>query len=242
MGCSHMQYPKAVDFPASVRYCEHMSSEDFGTRLRRIRETKGMTLRELSRRTGIGLSTLHQWETGKRWAGKAPPGDDVQRLAQELDATVDHLLGKADVPLPRRPLTDDELLDKIGARPYDPIELIEGVAASAGPGAGIPQDIDDTLPRRKRRRRYDRLREITVTGRCMEPELCPGDLEIIDREQVPRPGRIVIAVRDEEELLIKRLVVRNGSQRLISNDGQEIVIDERIRVLGPVVAFQRGLR
>lgn len=144
--------------------------------------------------------------------------------------------------VPKHQLTDDELFDKIGAQPFEAVPLVEGVFASAGSGIGLPQDIDDTVPRRMRKKRTDRFRWIPVRGRCMATEIMPGDLVLLDRDGFPESGDIVIAMRDEEELLIKRLTVRGQQRCLISNDGQEIAVDERIRILGPAVLFQRGLR
>lgn len=81
-----------MDFVAAVRYCERMDTEGFGQRLRRVREGLGVGLRELHRRSGIGLSTLQQWESGKRWAGKAPPGDDIKRIEIALGVPIGSLL------------------------------------------------------------------------------------------------------------------------------------------------------
>ncbi len=218
--------------------------ETFGERLARLRNKCGLSQAELARQVGWTSGYVSLIEANKRLVDALPRHDYMLRLAEVLEVSVEELAGEtlAEPVIPkRRPLTDDELFDKIGARRYDPIELIEGVAASAGPGAGIPQDIDDTLPRRKRRRRYDRLREITVIGQCMEPDLCAGDLAIIDREREPKPGKIVVAVRDEEELLIKRLALLTGQLFLVSNIGDKIAVDEHIRILGSVVGFQRAL-
>ena len=93
-----------MDFWGNVRYCERMGLDGFGPRLRRTREQMGVGLRELSRRSGIGLSTLQQWETGKRWDGKAPPGDDVKKIAQALGVGVDELLGLSETGVQPAPL------------------------------------------------------------------------------------------------------------------------------------------
>ncbi len=213
------------------------------TRVEVLIGERGTSARAVSLGIGKSEAYIQQFISGLR--GKKVPGQDVlEAIAAYFDMSVEELVAPARIgasPVPRRPLTDDELLDKIGARPYDSLDRIEGLAASAGPGSGIPQDIDDTIPRRRRNKRFDRLKEIDVIGRCMEPELYPGDVVIIDRERAPVTGKIVVAVRDEEDLLIKRFVVRDGVECLVSNDGQEVAVDERVRLLGPAVAYQRGL-
>ncbi len=217
--------------------------ETFGERLRRLRGARGLSVNQFAKLVRKDPGGISRIENGKRLVGTLPAYHDLVLWAEVLGVEVGELAGGVpqEAPPPRRPLTDDELLDKIGARPYDPIDLIEGVAASAGPGSGIPQDIDDTIPRRRRNKRYDRLKEVTVIGRCMEPELFPGDVVIIDRERVPISGKVVVAVRDEQELLIKRFVARGDVQYLVSNDGREVAIDERLRILGPVLAYQRSM-
>lgn len=216
-----------------------------GRLIRDRRVARGWSQEDLADVLGTSQRQVTRWEG---YTTQLPRGFLRERLGEALViapaewhlAAATAAASSTSEMLPRR-LTDDELLDKIGARPYDPIELIEGVFGSAGPGVGIPQDIDDTLPRRRRKKRYDRLKEITVIGRCMEPELYPGDLVILDRDLAPVSGKIVVAVRDEEELLIKRFMERDGVQCLVSNKGQEVAVDERVRILGPAVAFQRGL-
>lgn len=237
-----MQPPRHIDFSASGCYSNHMSNEELGERLRRFRLARGLSVRELARRSGINHATISLAERRKRWVGKPPSIVDVRNLAQALEVTVDQLLGDDNTPLPRRLLTDEELLDKIGAGYVEDIPLIDDVVVSAGPGSGVPQDIDDTLPRRAKRRQFKHLRTLVVAGHCLEPDLRPGDFVVIDRDRAPTPGKLVVAVRDEEEALIKRLVDRDGTWYLTTNDGHsDIPVDEHIRILGPVVAYQRVL-
>ena len=237
-----------MDIASPVRYCEHMRNETFGDRLRRIRESLGVGLRELHRRTGIGLSTLQQWESGKRWAGKAPPGDDIKRIEEALGLPLGTLLSasgavdrRALVPAPTliRRLTEADLYERFGIKPYEQPLSVDGVAMSAGTGAGVPQGIDDTLPRKVPGRRY--LWEAPVVGDCMEDEIHPGEVVIYSTRLGAELGKIMIALRDEEELLIKRLVVHNGAQLLRPNRGEDVPVDERIRFLGRGVSVQRPL-
>ncbi len=224
-----------------------MERPSFGQRLKLFREASGKSQRQLAREAGLTNGTISQAENDKLWIGQAPSTDIVRRLAKALDVTADELWPDLEEtqyppPPPRRPLTDDELFDKIGAGYVEDIPFIEDVLASAGPGSGIPQDIDDTLPKARKRRYFKHLRSLLVTGRCLEPDLCPGDLVHIDRDREPVAGKFVVAVRDEEEAIIKRLVERDGVLHLAANDGRPVIpVDERIRILGPVVAYQRGL-
>lgn len=238
-----------MDFTTTVRYCEHMEIEGFGQRLRRVREELGIGLRELHRRSGIGLSTLQQWESGKRWAGKAPPGDDIKRIEIALGVPIGSLLATTEeaeamsvrprTVAPIRRLTEAELFERFGIKPYDQPLSVDGLALSAGAGAGVPQGIDDTLPRKVPGRRY--LWEAPVVGDCMEDEIHPGEVVIYSTRLGAELNKIMVALRDEEELLIKRLVVHNGAQILRPNRGEDVPVDERIRFLGRGVSVQRPL-
>jgi hypothetical protein len=51
-----------------------------------------------------------------------------------------------------------------------------------------------------------------------------------------------VAARNEDEAFIKRLVEKYGRRWPEANDGSgPILVDQRICILGPVVAYQRGL-
>jgi len=60
------------------------------TRLRSTRREKGVSLKKLSEMTGIGLSTIGNYETGKYPISQ----EFLSRIAATLDVTVDYLLGR----------------------------------------------------------------------------------------------------------------------------------------------------
>ncbi|MFE7193644.1 helix-turn-helix domain-containing protein [Kitasatospora sp. NPDC057541] len=77
-----------------------------GPRLRTARERRGATLTDVSRTTGISLSTLSRIETGRR----KPTLEVLLRLAKAYGSSLDELAGTAPVaaagprtPMPQRP-------------------------------------------------------------------------------------------------------------------------------------------
>lgn len=65
-----------------------------GDRLREIRERRNLTQDDLNTRLGFGSTQVYRYETGK-----ADPSPEVLvRLAQELEITVDYLLGLVNSP------------------------------------------------------------------------------------------------------------------------------------------------
>lgn len=84
---------------------------------------------------------------------------------------------------------------------------------------------------------------ILVTGRCMLPRIAPGARVIVDRDRVPEPGDVVVAVR-ENEATLKRLVRRDDGSYLLAPDNPlfapiEMDTDDT-RILGVVIDVLTG--
>jgi transcriptional regulator with XRE-family HTH domain len=215
--------------------------EGFRARLQQVREEKRLSARALSMAIGKGEAYIQALESGLR-NKKLPSYEIVSAIARELGVDPAYLVygSSGNAPTaPRRQLTDQELFERFGIRPYDAPISVEGVYASAGPGAGLPQDIDDSIPREYARTKY--LREVTVHGDCMVPDLYPGEVVVYNTRLSPEIGKIMVALRDEEELIVKRLVLVGDDQFLHPNEGMNIRVDDRIRFLGRAVAVTRRL-
>lgn len=64
----------------------------FGERVRQLRQAKGLTLRQLAPKVGVGFTYLSRVETGKMTYGEYPSDALIHRLAEELDGDEDELL------------------------------------------------------------------------------------------------------------------------------------------------------
>ncbi len=65
---------------------------NFPQKLREERKKRGMTQKELGEKVGVKQNTFTNWENGKR----EPTLDNIIKLANILDVTVDYLLGRSD--------------------------------------------------------------------------------------------------------------------------------------------------
>jgi transcriptional regulator with XRE-family HTH domain len=72
--------------------------EKFGMRLRRIRESYGISQSELARRIGRSASYVNLVESGQRLADQYPPWDIVRAMADALGTTDTALVGPAREP------------------------------------------------------------------------------------------------------------------------------------------------
>ncbi len=62
--------------------------ENFGDRLRKVRESKGLNQAMLAEKSGLQPSAISHFELGRR----SPSSDNLKRLADALSVTIDYLL------------------------------------------------------------------------------------------------------------------------------------------------------
>lgn len=229
-------------------YNHHMAREEFGVRLRRMREQRELSIREFARRAGVDHSNIVLLEQGKRWRGKLPPYDDLLRYARTLGTTVDDLIGPqnevagevAEARELKEPLA--VVLARIGAFPLDeepPIPLDQPVAAGQR-GAGIVQGSDD-LARRRRRRHEPRRYLVRIDGDCLEPRASRGDYAVFDPEQPAEHGDLVV-IAHGDQALVKYLAAQDQDavQWLMPLVGEPIQLVPEMRIVGVVTEIRRG--
>jgi phage repressor protein C with HTH and peptisase S24 domain len=242
-----MQY--SLEKRVSKCYSGPMADEmdSLRQRIERLMQERGRSARSLSLAIGQNPAYIQQLVSGMR-NKKAPSIEIMEAIARELDVPLAALRGTqpvavAEVPAPYRVvprrLTEADLFERFGIRPYDQPRSVEGVVASAGPGAAVPQGIDEATPRRVRGSKY--LWEVPILGNCMADEIVSGDVVLYNPRLNPEIGGIMVALRDEEELIIKRLKLAGDKQVLRPNHGKDVPVDERIRFLGRGVSVQRPL-
>lgn len=80
---------------------------DFASRLTELRKNLDITQAELSKKTGIGRSTIASYEA----TGKKPPMDRVIQLADFFDVSVDYLLGNTNIKEKSNNQNNENILD-----------------------------------------------------------------------------------------------------------------------------------
>lgn len=74
-------------------YDNRMGTNTFGERLRLLRESRGLGVRELGRRSGVNHATISLAERNQRWVDQLPSIEVMEQLAQALGITVEELRG-----------------------------------------------------------------------------------------------------------------------------------------------------
>ena len=109
---------------------------DFSTRLGRLRATRGLTLSELARRSGVDKGNLARLEAG---TAKAPTLETAKRLAQALRVPLSTLAAAPAVTAPIR-LLEPAVLDAL-----DRLHVPDPAALVARLAALDPVDLDQVI-------------------------------------------------------------------------------------------------
>lgn len=216
--------------------------ETFGAWLKAQAVSRFGTLRAFATAIGKEPTYISRWVNNH----ERPSYESARQIADLLGIPIVEILSRAGMPIhaedaAMRPTPDlptpslFSIVDQL-----DEVRVIRlDQLVSAGPGDAIPQGVEyrARIPGRKRR---SPLYAVIATGTCMEPEIRPGDEVLFDAERPAEPGHTVVAVIDNEDAVVKRLVEDRGVRYLLSEDGNHrIPVDARVRIVGVVVLSQR---
>lgn len=221
-------------------------------KLRPLREGLGLSLEEVAAVVGRDKAWLSRLERGEM---KRDLADWVVRgIAEKLETSRENLLESwPDVNDVQRAmgdawrmLGDSALLAALGFEyvsdeDLDPV--IEEFAASALRGKNnlIPQNYDDVRRRRKPREKKPEphIFKVRISGDCMSNTVRDGEIVWFDTWLPREAPALVMAVRDEHEAHVKRLVRRGDELWLESDDGWSTQVDEHWRITAVAFSAQR---
>jgi repressor LexA len=198
-------------------------------KMREIRRSKKLTMKELGNLVGVSESTISLYETGKH----EPDIITMGRIADALSVSVDELLGRDTLGvlgiLPVTPRAVPILGDIACGTPITAEQNIEGYA-------DLPEGVWADFALR-------------CKGDSMEPTFLDGDLVLIRQEGDVSDGRIAAVLLDSEtdtEATLKRVHHVPGGLILIPDNqkkygprtfqGSEAA---KIRILGVAVGYVR---
>jgi len=149
-----------------------------GAVIRQLRQSRGLTLRQLAAQLDIHFSHLSKIENGRDQPGRAV----LNRVAQVLQVDLDVLLGEA-------------------GRQERPFRVLGRIAA------GVPMDAIENVETFDLTRVFDPQDHflLRVQGDSMILDgINDGDLAIIRHAQTARNGQTIAAVVDDEQATLKR--------------------------------------
>jgi transcriptional regulator with XRE-family HTH domain len=189
---------------------EDMALETFGSRLKRIREIKGLSQGELAEESGVDRSYISKLESG---VTLNPTGDIIKKLAKPLNVSLDIIMGVCPIPEPKKETTE-ELLEKLRLAAPVSIPVYDRFYVHAG---AEHAEIMEYVYRAREKAAGENIEAFIVHGHCLTPRVGNGDIVITDRERAPEPGNILLCLKDDE-LVVGIYQVRDGIPWLTNHD------------------------
>ncbi|WP_408884471.1 XRE family transcriptional regulator [Komagataeibacter xylinus] len=185
-----------------------MKAEPTPTRVREIKEARGLTSAELSRRSGILPPTLSKIELGQRSVTK----NSAPRLAEALGVNIADLYADVGAPIVQMEDTEPAPSDDTIGRKIVSIESprvalplhvpVYGTAAcSSGDGAFLllSGEVVDRAPLAPGIQHRKEVYGLYIEGDSMEPWKRPGQLVYVDPVRAPsKRDRVVVVIRDDK--------------------------------------------
>ena len=207
---------------------EREFNQIFSERLRYYLDKYNMTQLELSKRLGVGTTSVYNWCNGI----KTPRMDKVDAMCKIFNCK-------------RSDLMEDKSISSAATRKGVVINVLGRVAA------GIPidaiEDIIDTEEISEEMAKTGEFFGLQIHGNSMTPGICDGDIVIVRQQDDAESGDIVIATINGDEATCKRLRKYKDGIELISNNpsyspfefsNQEIE-EKPVRIIGKVVELRR---
>ncbi|RLI78367.1 hypothetical protein DRP07_11140 [Archaeoglobales archaeon] len=209
-----------------------------GKRIQERRQLKNLKQKELAKLLNISRETISAYENGRT----QPPPAILQKLAQILETSVDYLIGITDDP---RPFWERANIQIYPEEEFKEIPVYNGARAGnegAYPDGStiieyvkIPKDIPGKFG-------------VKVFGDSMEPEICDGDVVVVNPDLAYASGdRVVVVLGDpyfiEPAAVVKIYREQNGVRYLQSRNEKypPIVLteDTHVHFVGKVVGLVR---
>ena len=166
-----------------------------GANIRRIRKAKKMTQDALAEAAGLHRVTLANYEIGRK---DNPSAENLLAIAEALGVSTYDLMGEDVPPLPPNayPVDDQVAVPILGAIRCGP----DGLSEQEVEGYGLADVANPT--------EHFLLR---VVGDSMEPDITPGMLALIHRQEDVENGEIAAVGIDGEEGTLKMVRKQDGA-------------------------------
>lgn len=190
-----------------------------------LRESHGWDQSTLARRAGVSSSYISRLEAGKH---PQPGAEKLRLVADALGVTLDELRGT--------PSGTPSLVTFAGVVGVPVVRWTAHAGSSsvwqeAGPREWLPADME----------RGRRLLAAEVIGRCLSPEIEPGDVVIFDQNRrEPQDGEIAVITTPSSGVFVKKVLRIGDVMRLYPDDG-DVPADEEVTIEGTALRVVKKL-
>lgn len=169
-------------------------------KLKELRESKGLSLEQLSQELHINKSTLSRIENGLR----EPKQSFIEDCAKYFKVSIDYLLG----------LNDVKNISNTNSGVKIPVlgKVVAGIPIEA------VQDIIDYEEIPREMAKTGDYFALQVTGKSMEPRMQDGDVVIVKKQPDIESGDIAIVLINGCDATIKKVVKQDNGLLLIANN------------------------
>lgn len=196
-----------------------------GEKIKKLRQLRGLTQKELAKRAGLSELSIVLYEKGNR----RPRVDVIAKIAKALDVSVEYLLSEKE--------------DRID---NDTLKFVKRVPVIAKVPAGFPENIstDDIIE-------YIYLPNVPadafvciVKGDSMSPTIKDGDYIIFIPTSIVNNGDVVVAANEWGELMVKRYREKGGEKLLVSDNPEfpSYKPNSDFRIIGKVIDVWRRVK
>lgn len=197
-------------------------------RLRLARERRGLSQKEIAEHLGITPQAYGYYERGER----KPGAENLRKIANLLDISVDYLLGRDR----GKPEQSNHLIPLLGAVPAGtPIEAIE--------------DIEEYIDIYPKFVKHGELFALRVQGDSMEPDIRPGDIVIVEKQEYIDNGDVAVVRVNGEDVTVKKVKQVADGLLLMPNNPEyeptffsaDDVANLPVTIIGRVIEIRRRL-
>ena len=164
--------------------------QQIGNRITKSRKSLGISIKELAARTGIlSAARISNWEQCTRSPGPV----EAKLLAEQLNVSASYLLCLTDNPQGELSISSKLHLKMIPVFTLKESLYAKELLNSEGSSVALVEhEKSIAVDGFNKSMASDGLYAVVVEDNSMQPELCAGDLVIIDSERTPNPGDFVV--------------------------------------------------
>jgi len=212
----------------------------FGSRLKTLRQSKGLTGIELGEILNVSNKTISTWENNTR----EPNQEMTATIAEYFEVTTDYLLGREPIPNDTKseinyaiPLTSGVRIPVLGS-------IVAGIPNTAVAEYDEWIEISQSLAMRGE---YFALR---IKGDSMEPTLFDSDIVVIRQQPDVEDGEIAAVSIAGNEATIKRIYHRSDGIDIVGDNVRAFprmfysnhdIATLPVRIMGKAIEVRRDL-
>lgn len=175
---------------------------NFGSILKNLRTSRGITQGELATMLDISRSTVGMYETG----GREPDFETMEAIADIFNVDMDYLMGRTQVER-KHPISPPRKKIPPGFRPLPEVVQVPLVGRIA---CGTPITAEENVERMVCvPSKWHATFTLTCEGSSMEPRIHDGDLVAIRSQPTVENGEVA-AVRIDGEATLKRVYLHES--------------------------------